>query len=180
MSARQVYSIGEHTYYPPDLQLRTWLPDERIVIGRYCSIADRVIICTGGQHRLDTVSTFPFDAQLFPGRSTNRSYLTTAATTVGNDVWIGSGAMILNGASVSDGAVIAAGSVVMSDVPPYAIVAGNPGTVLRYRFSKPTVERLLRLKWWDWPSEVVRERVDWFYRPISDFVEQFDCSDGES
>jgi acetyltransferase-like isoleucine patch superfamily enzyme len=69
--------------------------------------------------------------------------------TIGNDVWTGHNVNILSGVSVGDGAVIGAGSVVTKDVPPYAIVAGVPGQVRRMRFPERTIERLLRLKWWE-------------------------------
>jgi acetyltransferase-like isoleucine patch superfamily enzyme len=68
---------------------------------------------------------------------------------IGNDVWTGHNVNVMAGVNVGDGAIIAAGSVVTKDVPPYAIVAGVPATVKRYRFPEETIERLLRLKWWD-------------------------------
>ena len=69
--------------------------------------------------------------------------------TIGNDVWMGHNVNVLSGISIGDGAIIAAGAVVTKDVPPYAIVAGVPATIKRYRFSEAVVERLLRAKWWD-------------------------------
>jgi acetyltransferase-like isoleucine patch superfamily enzyme len=69
--------------------------------------------------------------------------------TIGNDVWTGHNVNVTAGVNVGDGAVIAAGSVVTKDVPPYAIVGGVPATLIRYRFSEKTIERLLRVKWWD-------------------------------
>ncbi len=69
--------------------------------------------------------------------------------TIGNDVWTGHNVNVMAGVNVGDGAVIAAGSVVTKDVPPYAIVGGVPATVIRYRFGERTIERLLRLKWWE-------------------------------
>lgn len=69
--------------------------------------------------------------------------------TIGNDVWSGHNVNILPGVSVGDGAVIGAGSVVTKDVPPYAIVAGAPAQIRRMRFPEGTIERLLRLKWWE-------------------------------
>ncbi len=164
--------IGAYTYYPPDLVLKTWVPGERIIIGKYCSIAERVTICTGGMRRTDTAALFPLDV--------GRAYQTTKPTTIGNDVWIGFGAMVLGGATIGDGAIVASGAVVFSDVPPFAVVAGNPARVMRYRFSRPIVERLLRIAWWNWPHPVVLANVEWFYRPITEFVSQFDPSGTES
>jgi tetrahydrodipicolinate N-succinyltransferase len=69
--------------------------------------------------------------------------------TIGNDVWMGHNANVLSGINVGDGAVIAAGAVVTKDVPPYAVVAGVPATIKRFRFAEKIIDRLLRCKWWD-------------------------------
>ncbi len=168
------FEIGAFTYTSPDLKLRTWRPEERITIGKYCSIADRVIICAGGQHRTDLASTYPFDTAFLGRKDNDRVYRTTRETRIGHDVWIGSGALITGGVRIGDGAVIAAQAVVFSDVPAYAIVAGNPAQLLRYRFSSPAIERLQRIAWWDWSPETVRANLDWFQRPIHEFLDRFD------
>lgn len=164
------FDIGEFTYFSPDLTLKTWIDGERITIGRFCSIGERVYIATGGNRRTDLAALFPFDTS---------TYRTTANTRIGNDVWIGSHAIILGGVIVGHGAVIGSGAVVFSDVPPFAIVAGNPAKVVRYRFSEPIVARLLKVAWWDWPLEKITLNRPWFYRPIEEFVRQFD-PEGES
>lgn len=90
---------------------------------------------------MDTAALYPLDAR--------RAYR-TKHTRIGNDVWIGYHATIVGGAAVGDGAVIASHSVVFSDVPAFAVVAGNPATIVRYRFSRSIAERLLRIAWWDY------------------------------
>ena len=80
-------------------------------------------------------------------------------TTVGHDVWIGHGAVILPGVTIGNGAIIAAATVVTRDVPAYAIVGGNPGTVLRYRFDETTIQRLQQLEWWAWDAGKVTRNV---------------------
>ena len=80
---------------------------------------------------------------------------TKGDVTIGNDVWVGRNVMILSGVTIGDGSVIGAGSVVTSDVPPYAIAAGNPARIIRLRFDVKTVERLLQIKWWNWSIEKV-------------------------
>lgn len=69
---------------------------------------------------------------------------------IGNDVWIAKEAVILSGVKIGDGAVIGAGAVAAKDVPPYAIVVGNPARIVRKRFDEETIQRLLQIKWWDW------------------------------
>ena len=160
------YEIGPYTYHASDLELRTYAPSERIVIGSYCSIADRVLITAGGLHRMDVASTYPFDIP--------RTYVGTADTVIGSDVWIGTRAMVRSGVTIGHGAVVGSGAVVFTNVPPFAVVAGNPASVIRYRFSRSIVERLLKIAWWDWPVIRVVGNRYWFYRPIEEFVDRFD------
>lgn len=148
--------IGEHTYGVPSV--KWWGEPVRLKIGRYCSIADNVEIFLGGNHRPDWVTTYPFsainhwpEAEHIVGHPSTRGDVT-----IGNDVWIASRAMIHSGVTIGDGAVIGAASVVRRDVPPYAIVIGNPAEVVRMRFSEAEVAALLRLKWWDWNENRVR------------------------
>lgn len=75
--------------------------------------------------------------------------------TIGNDVWFGASCLVLKGVDIGDGAVVGLGSVVTKDVPPYAIVAGNPARILRYRFPEPIITRLLRTKWWDKDMNII-------------------------
>ena len=81
---------------------------------------------------------------------------------VGNDVWIGHAAILLPGVTVGDGAVIAAGAVVSRDVPPYTIVGGVPARAIRQRFPDAVAESLRRIAWWDWPDEIIFERLERF------------------
>ena len=74
---------------------------------------------------------------------------------IGNDVWIGQGATLMSGVTIGDGAIIGARSLIAKDVPPYSIAAGNPAGVRRARFEQHVVERLLALRWWDWPEEKI-------------------------
>ena len=88
-----------------------------------------------------------------------------ALTKIGNDVWIGRSAIVLSGTSIGNGAVIGAGSVVTKDVPDYAIVAGNPAKLIRYRFDEQTIKELQSLKWWDWPDEKIERYAKYFVDP---------------
>ena len=108
-----------------------------LTIGRYCSIADKVEILLGGGHRLDWATTYPFAAMagLWPGVDASvDDQASRGDVTIGSDVWLGSGCLILSGVTIGHGAVIGAHAVVSRDVPPYAVVVGNPGRVVRSRF----------------------------------------------
>jgi virginiamycin A acetyltransferase len=181
---RDNIEIGRFTYFPEDFEFKTWIPGEKVIIGSFCSIGNHVFICTGGNHRSDIASTYPFDFFFLGRPKPNRCYQGTHTTTIGNDVWLGRRSTVMGGAKIGHGAVVAANSVVFSDIPPYGIAAGNPAQVIRYRFSRPIIDRMLSIAWWDWPETKLRANVEWFYRPISEFVEYFssqrDASDVHS
>ena len=102
-----------------------------------------------------------------------RSDKPAQTTQIGSDVWIGTGAHIGGGITVGHGAVIGGGAVVMKDVPPYAIVIGNPLRILRYRFDAPIIASLLQIAWWEWSPELIASRVESFYLPIEEFVAMY-------
>lgn len=151
------HSIGDHTYGTP--QVLSWGEGARLRIGKFCSIAQEVMIFLGGEHRTDWVSTYPFSMFFDDVRQVPGHPKTKGDVTIGNDVWIGARAVILSGVSIGDGAVIGAGSIVTGDVAPYAIVAGNPARLIRMRFDAPTIERLVKLRWWDWSPEKIKKNL---------------------
>ena len=154
------FSIGAYSYGRPKVRFPN--SGRALTIGRYCSIADGVEILLGGDHRLDWITTYPFAAMggLWPDADAPRDYHASRGDVViGHDVWLGSGCMILSGVSVGHGAVVAARAVVTRDVPPYAVVAGNPARIVRRRFDEATVAALLEAAWWDLPHAAVRDLV---------------------
>ncbi|MBB1269289.1 CatB-related O-acetyltransferase [Shewanella sp. SR44-3] len=136
-------SIGKYTYFAGKGTV------SNAIIGSYCSIADGVKIGIG-LHPLDWVSTHPstFSSNtIFPYRHFSRSkpFIESETVTIGNDVWIGLNAIILDGVVVGNGAVIAAGSIVTKNVDDYAIVAGVPAKIIKYR----TQPELTNIPWWE-------------------------------
>ena len=126
---------------------------DRLEIGRFCAIAEGArFVMNGGTHAMAGFSAYPFEILGLtlgdtPPEPAPRD------TVVGHDVWIGREAMILPGVTIGSGAIVGAGAVVASDVPPYAIVVGNPARVVRQRVDAATAEALLRLAWWDWDAD---------------------------
>jgi O-methyltransferase len=150
-------SIGLHTYGLQRKSFLLWQPDERIEIGSFCSFAKEVLVFGGGEH-FSGVTTYPLQAKLIDPGARNVEATSKGPTRIGSDCWVGRRAMILSGVTVGDGAVIGAGAVVAGDVPPYAVVAGNPARVLRMRFDEETVERLLAVRWWEWDDQTIARR----------------------
>jgi len=177
--------IGEFTYYDdpagPDAFLHNVLyhfdfRGDRLRIGRYCAIATGVqFVMNGGNHRTAGISTFPFPIfEAWRGQWDGEfDFPSSGDTTIGNDVWIGRDALVMPGVTVGDGTIVATRSVVTRDVPPFAIVGGNPATVIRMRFDDATVERLVRIAWWDWPAERVTEAIPLISQADVDALETF-------
>ena len=137
---------------------------DKVIIGKYCSIASGVRFMLGGNHghRYDWITAYPLDRieSYQEKRSQPKGYIPKGDTVIGNDVWIGYEALIMPGITIADGAVIAARAVVTKDVAPYTIVGGNPATVIKKRFPDTQIETLLQIKWWDWPLEKIQENID--------------------
>jgi virginiamycin A acetyltransferase len=160
--------VGDYTYYDDPLGPAHFEDNvlyhfdfvgDRLIIGKYCSIASDVrFIMNGGNHPTTWLTTYPFP--IFGNgweAAMPESWPVKGDTNIGHDVWIGYGAVIMPGVTVGNGAIIATASVVTKDVLPYAIVGGNPAAVLRYRFDPATIERLQKVQWWDWePAKVTR------------------------
>jgi acetyltransferase-like isoleucine patch superfamily enzyme len=166
------YDIGEHTYGKP--RIISWEEGSTLKIGKYCSISKGVTIFLGSEHRVDWVSTYPFPYFFREAKSIKGHPATKGDVVIGNDVWIGYGVTILSGVHIGDGVAIGACSLISQDVPPYAIVAGNPARILKYRFDEETIKKLLKIKWWDWPDQMVRENVHLICsKDIEEFIKKF-------
>jgi acetyltransferase-like isoleucine patch superfamily enzyme len=153
-------TVGRFSYGIDNFKVLQWGEGAAFSVGRFCSIAKNVTVFLGGNHRTDWISTFPFGfmfteqlgSEKFEGLPSSRGDVV-----IGNDVWIGDGATIMSGVTIGDGAVVAANSHVVKNVAPYSIVGGNPAVLIRNRFPQSTIEKLLTLKWWDLPTEDVRQ-----------------------
>lgn len=134
-------------------------------IGNYCSIAPEVVFLLDGEHRYDTVSTYPFKARLL---NASGDTLSKGTITIEDDVWVGYGATILSGVHIGQGAVVAAGAVVTKDVPPYAIVGGVPAKVIRHRFNPELITELLKIDYSKLSKEEIEKHIDDLYKELKD------------
>jgi virginiamycin A acetyltransferase len=160
--------VGDYTYYDDPEELENFedtvlyhfpFIGDKLIIGKFCAIARGVkFIMNGANHKMSGISTYPF--QIFGG---GWEAVTPQAgelpfkgdTVIDHDVWIGYDALIMPGVHIGSGAIISSRSVVVADVPPFAIVGGNPARVLKYRFEEAEITRLLDIAWWDWSSEKI-------------------------
>ena len=164
---RQVLFIGDYSYGDPKVICYKGLKSPVVRIGKYCSIAANVTFLQNEIHPYNRISTFPFRARLMLAGAYTDGYPDSKGDTiVGNDVWIGYGATIMSGVIIGDGAIIGAGAIIKSNIPPYAIVIGNPGQIVRYRFDDATIIKLLDLQWWNWSEEEIRANIYFLNSPV--------------
>lgn len=163
------WTVGDHSYGRPTVYAHG---PERLRIGKYAAIGEQVTIVLTN-HRPDFVSIYPFALYRAHWRSVPadaRDHRGRGDVVIGSDVWIGHGAVIAAGVEVGHGAVVGSLAVVTRNVPPYAIVGGNPARLIRSRFDPATVARLLALAWWDWPDDKVDRYIPLI---LSDDIEAF-------
>jgi len=161
------YQIGRGTY--GDLNVR-FQAGAALKIGAYTSIAANVKVFLGGEHRSDWVTTYPFNELNNKAKHIKGHPRSKGDVVIGNDVWVGTDAIILSGVNIGDGAIIGAGAVVSKDVPAYAIVAGNPARIIKYRFNEKVIDKLLSIQWWNWSSEEIEKALP---ELLSGNIEQF-------
>lgn len=163
------------TYFDRHVNIISWSDEYKIHIGKYCSIGRECNFFLHANHRPDWVTT---SSQLLGPVTPEISDLHMSMghpsckgdIIIENDVWIGAKSTIMSGVTIHSGSVIAAGSTVTKDVPPYAIVAGNPGRVIKYRFSEERIQKLLEINWWEWEDQKIQDNAILMW---SDNIEEF-------
>jgi len=162
MENSHLLKMDKGSYFDRNANIISWSDRYYVEAGKYCSIGRDCNFFLHANHRPDWITT---SSQLWGPVTEDIANLHMSMghpsckgnITIGNDVWIGAKSTIMSGVKISDGAVIGAGSVVSRDVPPYAIVVGNPAKVIKYRFTEGQIESLLKIKWWEWNEDKIRE-----------------------
>ncbi len=162
--------VGDYTYYDDpegheaferNVLYHLDFIGDKLIIGKFCSLAQgATFIMSGGNHRMDWFTNYPFPVfgqgweHAMPDSWPNKG-----DTVIGHDVRVGNGAVFMPGVQVGDGAIVASRSLVTKDVPPYAVVGGNPAQVIRHRYDDQTIARLLELRWWDWDNAKITRNL---------------------
>lgn len=154
-------SVGNDTY--GGIYVLAFNLEAKLIIGHYCSIAPGVKFLLSADHYRDHISSYPFRVKI---NQEKLEGVSKGHIIVEDDVWIGENAIILSGIHIAQGAVVAAGAVVTKDVPPYAVVGGNPARVIKYRFSDELIKELLKVDFGKLTKEMAREHIDDLYQKL--------------
>jgi virginiamycin A acetyltransferase len=176
--------VGDFTYYDDFENVENFEKNvkyhfdfvgDKLVIGKFCMIASDVkFIMNGANHLSNAHTSYPFAifGNGWEHAMDGKNYPNKGDIHVGNDVWIGYNATIMAGVTIGDGAIIATNSTVIKDVAPYSIVGGNPAAEIKKRFSEEQIEKLLKLKWWDWEIEKITRNVQNLTDLNFDFIDE--------
>lgn len=162
--------IGDYTYVSINASILL------TKIGKFCSIGPN-LFCGWGVHPTNGLSTSPAfystKGQAGITFSKEDKISETIGIEIGNDVFIGMNVTIIDGIKIGDGAIIGAGAVVSKDIPPYAIAVGSPIKIVRYRFEAEIIEKLLKIKWWDFDHENLQKVEEDFF-DVNNFIQKYE------
>lgn len=180
LSKSPEFTMERYSYIDGDFVVNSYgRLGAKISVGSFCSIARGVTFFLAGNHPVNFVSSYPFGKTQSTrswreGNFDDVFNCTKGNITIGNDVWIGANCTILSGVTIGHGAVIGANSVVTKNVAPYAIVCGNPGRVVRFRFTSEIIGGLLQLAWWEWDDDKIADAVEDIASPnVEDFLSKY-------
>ena len=156
------FVFGSYSYGEKPTEFGDWGMRGTITTGKFCSIAGGLKFMLNGNHRTEGFTSYP--VHLLGCRFIKA--FEKPIPKIGNDVWIGGNVTIYSGLDIGDGVVIGGNSVVTKSIPAYAVAAGNPARVVKYRFPPNIIEKLLKYKWWDFPIEMIKDRLVPLYEDI--------------
>lgn len=154
-----IVTVGRHTYGVP--VVFTFKGNEsNLEVGAFTSITTGTKILLGGNHPTKWVSTFPFRSKWnMPGAYEDGMPYSKGDVRIGSDVWIAVDCVILSGVNIGDGAIVMSGSHVTADIEPYSIAGGIPAKVVAKRFPEDIIEKMLKIRWWNWDDDTIRKAV---------------------
>ena len=164
------------TYFDRNVNIISWSDQYIVKLGKYNSIGRDCNFFLHANHRADWITTTsqlwgPVTPEVAELHMTMGHPTCKGNINIGNDVWIGAKSTIMSGVTIGDGAIIGSTATVAKDVPPYAIVVGNPGKVVKYRFTPSQIDGLLQIQWWNWDEEKIKEEGMELWSPnIDDFI----------
>ena len=160
--------MGDYSYINDKADIRSYRSPKTISVGKYSSIGEVTLMAGDSDHNIQYASTYPFKEFFMSLKASENKNIKTPPR-IGNDVWLGDQACILGGVEIGDGAVVATHAVVTKSVPSYAVVAGNPARIVKYRFSPQIIDRLINVQWWNLPHEYICQEL----APVMDDIEEF-------
>lgn len=174
-----LWNADRGTYFDRHVNIISWSDQYKVHLGKYNSIGRDCNFFLHANHRADWVTTSsqlwgPVNNEIAEMHMNMGHPTCKGDIRVENDVWIGATSTIMSGVTIHNGAIVGAGSTVTKDVPPFAIVAGNPGKIVKYRFTEEQIEKLLQIAWWDWEEEKIRDNAMLMWSSnIDEFINKF-------
>ena len=164
------------TYFDRNVNIISWSDQYVVKLGKYNSIGRDCNFFLHANHRADWITTTsqlwgPVTPEIAEMHMNMGHPACKGNINVGNDVWIGAKSTIMSGVTIGDGAIIGSTATVAKDVPPYAIVVGNPGKIVEYRFTHAQIDALMQIQWWNWDEEKIKnEAMDLWSPNIDEFI----------
>lgn len=169
-------SADRGTYFDRNINIISWSDEYKIHVGKYCSIGRDCNFFLHANHRTDWITTSsqlwgPVTPEIAEMHMKMGHPACKGDIIIGNDVWIGAKSTIMSGVKIGDGAIIGSTATVTKDVPPYAIVVGNPAKVVKYRFTENKIESLTKIAWWNWSEDKIKkEAMNLWSDNIDEFI----------
>lgn len=147
-----------------------------LCIGNFTSISNGIITHINRNHDFKSISQHFYssgnpEVDIF--NFTEKKIQQKGHIFIGSDCWIGANVTLMSGIKIGNGALIGTNSVVAKDIPPYAVVVGNPAKIIKYRFSEEQIIKLLYIQWWNWDIHKIRKNIEWFKKDVDEFIEKF-------
>jgi virginiamycin A acetyltransferase len=173
-----LWKADRGTYFDRNVNIISWSDEYFIRVGKYCSIGRDCNFFLHANHRPDWVTTSsqlwgPVTPEVADMHMKMGHPACKGDIIIGNDVWIGAKSTIMSGVKIGHGAIVGSTATVAKDVPPYAIVVGNPGKIVKYRFTEKQIESLLKIAWWDWTEDRIKtEAMELWSDNIDNFIDK--------